>query len=155
MNVQTYAGVTFALVCASLAQLARTQLGKSFSVTPKAKELVTHGLYSRLRHPMYLFLDLTICGIAFAVHQWYVLLLLVILFHSRLETLAKSTVFFVRNSVNSSRHIVELRGSERLVGHTELSFAPWDCFRIDGDWLARLRQTGIASNLLTEQNRTI
>jgi protein-S-isoprenylcysteine O-methyltransferase Ste14 len=79
MNVQTYAGVTLALVCASLAQLARTQLGKSFSVTPKAKELVTHGLYSRLQHPMYLFLDLTICGIALAVHQWYVLLLLVIL----------------------------------------------------------------------------
>ena len=79
MNGQTYAGVTLALVCASLAQLARTQLGKSFSVTPKAKELVTHGLYSRLQHPMYLFLDLTICGIALAVHQWYVLLLLVIL----------------------------------------------------------------------------
>ena len=79
MNVQTYAGVTLALVCVSLAQLARTQLGKSFSVTPKAKELVTHGLYSRVQHPMYLFVDLTICGIALAVHQWYVLLLLVIL----------------------------------------------------------------------------
>jgi protein-S-isoprenylcysteine O-methyltransferase Ste14 len=79
MNVQTYAGVTLALVSASLAQLARTQLGKSFSVTPKAKDLVTHGLYSRLQHPMYLFLDLTICGIALAIHQWYVLLLLAIL----------------------------------------------------------------------------
>jgi protein-S-isoprenylcysteine O-methyltransferase Ste14 len=79
MNAQTYAGVTLALVSASLAQLARMQLGKSFSVTPKAKDLVTHGLYSRLRNPMYLFLDLTICGIALAVQQWYVLLLLVIL----------------------------------------------------------------------------
>ena len=79
MNVQTLTGVGFALVSMSLAHLARMQLGKSFSVTPKAKELVTHGLYSRLQNPMYLFLDLTICGIALAVHYWYVLLLLVIL----------------------------------------------------------------------------
>ena len=79
MNVQTYAGVMLALVSASLTQLARTQLGNSFSVTPKAKDLVTHGLYSRLQHPMYLFVDLSICGIALAVHQWYVLLLFVIL----------------------------------------------------------------------------
>jgi protein-S-isoprenylcysteine O-methyltransferase Ste14 len=79
MNVQTYAGVMLALVSASLAQLARRQLGNSFSVTPKAKELVTRGLYSRLQNPMYLFLDLTICGVALAVHKWYVLLLLVIL----------------------------------------------------------------------------
>jgi protein-S-isoprenylcysteine O-methyltransferase Ste14 len=28
---------------------------------------------------MYLFVDLTVCGIALAVHRWYVLLLLVIL----------------------------------------------------------------------------
>jgi protein-S-isoprenylcysteine O-methyltransferase Ste14 len=79
MNVQTYAGVALALVSVSLAQLARMQLGTSFSVTPKARELVTHGLYSRLQNPMYLFVDLAICGIALAVHQWYVLLLLIIL----------------------------------------------------------------------------
>ena len=79
MNVQTYAGVMLALVSASMAQLARMQLGTSFSVAPKAKNLVTHGLYARLQHPMYLFVDLTICGIALAVHRWYLLLLLVIL----------------------------------------------------------------------------
>jgi protein-S-isoprenylcysteine O-methyltransferase Ste14 len=79
MNVQTITGVTLALASISLAHLARMQLGKSFSVTPKAKALVTHGLYSRLRHPMYLFLDLTICGVALAAHSWYVLLILAIL----------------------------------------------------------------------------
>jgi protein-S-isoprenylcysteine O-methyltransferase Ste14 len=59
--------------------LSRVQLGKSFAVTPKAYDLVTHGLYSHLQHPMYVFVDLTICGIALAVHRWYVLLPLVIL----------------------------------------------------------------------------
>lgn len=79
MNVETFLGVVLAVVSFALVILARLQLGKSFSVTPKALDLVTHGLYSRLRHPMYIFADLTICGIALAAHCWYVLLLLAIL----------------------------------------------------------------------------
>lgn len=79
MNVVTVAGLALASAAFVLMILARVQLGKSFSVTPKAGELVTHGLYSRLRHPMYVFLDLTLCGIALATHRWYVLLPLVIL----------------------------------------------------------------------------
>ena len=79
MNVQTFAGLALAAISFALVVLARMQLGESFIVTPKANELVTHGLYSRLRHPMYVFVDLTICGIALAVSRWFVLLLLVIL----------------------------------------------------------------------------
>jgi len=52
------AGVAYVLVC-----LARVQLGASFSVRPRAKELVTHGLYSRVRNPMYLFVDLMLFGL--------------------------------------------------------------------------------------------
>lgn len=80
MSTETFAGVTLAAISFALAVVARVQLGKSFAVTPKATDLVTHGLYSRLQHPMYVFVDLTVCGIALAVHRWYVLLLLVILF---------------------------------------------------------------------------
>ena len=79
MNPTTVAGVLLAVISFSLVVLARVQLGKSFAVTPKANDLVTHGLYSRLQHPMYVFVDLTVCGIALAAHRWYVLLLLVIL----------------------------------------------------------------------------
>jgi protein-S-isoprenylcysteine O-methyltransferase Ste14 len=79
MIVETYVGVALASVSFALVILARVQLGKSFSVTPKARDLVTHGLYSRLRHPMYTFADLTVSGIALAMHRWYALLLLVIL----------------------------------------------------------------------------
>jgi protein-S-isoprenylcysteine O-methyltransferase Ste14 len=77
MNVETFAGVALATISFALVVLGRVQLGKSFAVTPNAKDLVTHGLYSRLQHPMYVFVDLTICGIALAVHRWYVLLPLV------------------------------------------------------------------------------
>jgi len=79
MNVETFAGLALSAISFALVVLARMQLGESFTVTPKANELVTHGLYSRLRHPMYVFVDLTICGIALAVNRWYVSLLLVIL----------------------------------------------------------------------------
>jgi protein-S-isoprenylcysteine O-methyltransferase Ste14 len=72
-------GATIGVVSAALAVLARLQLGRSFHVTPKALELVTHGLYARLQHPMYLFVDLTVCGIALALDRWSVLLLLAIL----------------------------------------------------------------------------
>jgi protein-S-isoprenylcysteine O-methyltransferase Ste14 len=79
VNVETLAGVALAAISFALVLLARAQLGKSFAVTPQAKDLVTHGLYSRLQHPMYVFVDLTVCGIALVVHRWYVLLFLVIL----------------------------------------------------------------------------
>ena len=79
MNPTTVTGVLLAVISFSLVMLARVQLGKSFAVTPQATELVSHGLYSRLQNPMYVFVDLTIVGIALAVHQWYVLLVLAIL----------------------------------------------------------------------------
>ncbi len=43
--------------------LARIQLGNSFSVEAKATKLVTTGLYSRIRNPIYLFGALMIGGI--------------------------------------------------------------------------------------------
>jgi protein-S-isoprenylcysteine O-methyltransferase Ste14 len=79
MNVETSVGVAFAAISFGLVILARLQLGKSFTVTPRASSLVTHGLYSRLRHPMFIFFDLTVCGMALALHRWYVLSLLAIL----------------------------------------------------------------------------
>ena len=79
MSVETAAGVTLALVSFGLVLLSRRQLGASFAFTPQAKGLVTHGLYSRIQHPMYLFVDLTICALALASRRWYVLLPLLIL----------------------------------------------------------------------------
>jgi protein-S-isoprenylcysteine O-methyltransferase Ste14 len=42
--------------------LARVQLGASFSVKAKARALVTHGLYSRIRNPIYVFGSIMIAG---------------------------------------------------------------------------------------------
>jgi protein-S-isoprenylcysteine O-methyltransferase Ste14 len=53
------------LTAASLLFLnaARLQLGGSFSVTPRARNLVTTGLYSRIRHPVYVFGQLLLLGL--------------------------------------------------------------------------------------------
>ena len=47
------------------------QLGKSFAVTPQAKELVTLGLYSRIRNPIYVFVDVMIFGLIVAQHLYW------------------------------------------------------------------------------------
>ena len=47
--------------------VGRRQLGESFSVMPEAKSLVTTGLYSRLQHPMYVFLDLFLAAVIVAL----------------------------------------------------------------------------------------
>ena len=72
-------GAFVALASFALLLVARVQLGKAFAVTPQAKGLVTAGLYSRLRHPMYLFVDLTLIGVALATGTWYPLVPLAIL----------------------------------------------------------------------------
>ena len=57
------AGAVIGLPSFALFILARIQLGGSFSVRAKAQTLVTHGLYSRIRNPIYVFGGLVIAGI--------------------------------------------------------------------------------------------
>ena len=73
------AGVVIGLPSVVLLVLARIELGGSFSVRPKAQTLVTHGLYSRIRNPIYLFGALAIAGIFLDMNQPLYLWLLVVL----------------------------------------------------------------------------
>jgi protein-S-isoprenylcysteine O-methyltransferase Ste14 len=59
--------------------LARYQLGSAFSVSAKASRLVTTGVYSRLRNPIYVGSPLFIIGLAlFTMNLWILALLIVI-----------------------------------------------------------------------------
>jgi protein-S-isoprenylcysteine O-methyltransferase Ste14 len=62
-------GLAISVPSALLLVIARYQLGGSFSVAPKARALVTHGLYSRIRNPMYVFSGLTILGLVIALQS--------------------------------------------------------------------------------------
>ncbi|MDQ2835692.1 MAG: isoprenylcysteine carboxylmethyltransferase family protein [Acidobacteriota bacterium] len=50
--------------------IARWQLGTSFSVRAKAGALVTTGLYSRIRNPIYLFGGLVTVGLSLFASVW-------------------------------------------------------------------------------------
>jgi protein-S-isoprenylcysteine O-methyltransferase Ste14 len=65
------AGAVLAVVGYSTFVTARLQLGKSFAVTPQAKELVTLGLYSRIRNPIYVFVDVMIFGLILTLHLYW------------------------------------------------------------------------------------
>ena len=72
-------GAILAVIGYILALTARVQLGKSFSVRPEARALVSHGLYARIRNPMYVFADLMVFGFIFFLRLYWVLALLAVL----------------------------------------------------------------------------
>jgi protein-S-isoprenylcysteine O-methyltransferase Ste14 len=78
-NVWRTIGLIIALPSLILLFIARFQLGRSFAVTPQAKVLVTHGLYSRIRNPMYVFAFLLVTGLLVALQKVYLFPLLAVL----------------------------------------------------------------------------
>jgi protein-S-isoprenylcysteine O-methyltransferase Ste14 len=61
---------------------ARYQLGKSFSLRPEAHQLITHGIYSKIRNPIYVFGVIAIAGLVLVLHRpllWLLLLALVVM----------------------------------------------------------------------------
>jgi protein-S-isoprenylcysteine O-methyltransferase Ste14 len=62
-NTLRWVGLIIAILAAVPFFVARYQLGKSFSVTPQARELVTHGIYSKIRNPIYVFSTLFVIGL--------------------------------------------------------------------------------------------
>jgi protein-S-isoprenylcysteine O-methyltransferase Ste14 len=63
-------GAVIACISLPLLVTARIQLGSSFSVRAKARKLVTTGLYSRFRNPVYLFSALFLAGLSMFVSVW-------------------------------------------------------------------------------------
>jgi len=72
-------GLIVALPSLILLFIARFHLGRSFSVTPQARKLVTTGLYLKIRNPMYVFSFLLVFGFLLALQEPYLLLLLLVL----------------------------------------------------------------------------
>jgi protein-S-isoprenylcysteine O-methyltransferase Ste14 len=74
------AGLVVSIPCCVLLAIARIQLGRAFSVRAKATTLVTTGIYSRIRNPIYLFGSPAIMGLAlFANRPWLLLAFVIII----------------------------------------------------------------------------
>jgi protein-S-isoprenylcysteine O-methyltransferase Ste14 len=63
-------GIVLAALSFPLWILARIQLGTAFSIMPRARGLVTSGLYARMRHPIYVFGTLAALGGLLALQIW-------------------------------------------------------------------------------------
>jgi len=71
------AGLIVMTIALILLTVSRIQLGNSFSLTPQAKKLVTHGIYSRIRNPIYFFGTFVFTGLFLFLDRPWLLLLVV------------------------------------------------------------------------------
>lgn len=78
-NASRVASLALAVPSLTLLFVARFQLGRSFAVTPLAKQLVTHGLYSKIRHPIYVFSFLLVLSLFIALQRPTLVVLAVLL----------------------------------------------------------------------------
>jgi protein-S-isoprenylcysteine O-methyltransferase Ste14 len=74
------AGLSLLIVGFILWTVARFQLGASFAVKAEARQLVTRGLYSKIRNPIYVFGSMVMAGgiLVFGKPVWLLIFLLVI-----------------------------------------------------------------------------
>src|SRR5438105_14380313 len=68
-------GAVLVFVSGALLITARLQLGASFSVQARAKKLVTTGLYSKIRNPIYVFAEFFLIGLGLMLGLWPLLVL--------------------------------------------------------------------------------
>ena len=78
-TAQQIIGIAIAVPALCLWMLARIQLRGSFAVTAQARHLVTHGLYSKIQNPVYVFGALLIAGLIVFAGQPRFFLLFVLL----------------------------------------------------------------------------
>jgi protein-S-isoprenylcysteine O-methyltransferase Ste14 len=72
-------GLLVALLGLAGVILSRYTLGKSFSISPKATALVTHGIYSRIRNPIYVCSMFFLVGVFLILRRPELLLIFVVL----------------------------------------------------------------------------
>ena len=68
-DLQRCLGIGLTLAGLAGIAVARYQLGRSFSVRPEAHKLVTHGIYSKIRNPIYVFGAVVVAGLVLVIHQ--------------------------------------------------------------------------------------
>jgi protein-S-isoprenylcysteine O-methyltransferase Ste14 len=76
-NAKRYIGTGLAVVGVSFIAVARYQLGRPFSVKAEAHQLVTTGLYSKIRNPIYVFGIVMLIGLVLVLQNpagWLVVL---------------------------------------------------------------------------------
>ncbi|HEV2351040.1 MAG TPA: isoprenylcysteine carboxylmethyltransferase family protein [Terriglobia bacterium] len=88
-DARFFAGIPIAAIGFILWMIARVQLGKSFAIRAEARALVTTGLYSKIRHPIYFFAGIAFTGLFVAWGQLFPLLGFFIIYSSQILRIRK------------------------------------------------------------------
>jgi len=73
-------GTAVAAIAIVLWAIARLQRASSFLISAQGRRLVTHGVYSKIRNPIYIFAGLGYLGLFIALGNWVALALFVLLY---------------------------------------------------------------------------
>jgi protein-S-isoprenylcysteine O-methyltransferase Ste14 len=103
-----YAALFLSAACAVLWFIARWELGDAFSVGPEARRLVTYGLYSKIRHPIYVFGTMAFLFVVLAFMGWqavviWVVVILIQVGRARREERAMAATFGAAYAAYRSR----------------------------------------------------
>jgi len=74
-NVYSVIGLILTIPSLVLFTISRIQLGRSFQVSAKANDLVTEGVYKKIRHPVYFFGLIFILGVIIFIQVFYLLII--------------------------------------------------------------------------------
>lgn len=74
-----YAGLLLSVTSFICWVMSRRELGNSFTVWPRARKLITTGMYSKIRHPIYFFSFLSLAGLIIAFQKPLLSILLLLL----------------------------------------------------------------------------
>ena len=80
--------------------IAKKQLGKAFQVKAEAKFITTKGLYSKFRHPMYLFSCLTYLGVLISFWNLYLIIPYIVLVIFQITRARKEEKVFINKFGN-------------------------------------------------------
>jgi protein-S-isoprenylcysteine O-methyltransferase Ste14 len=86
---------------------ARIQLGDSCTFAPESKKLVRHGLYSKIRNPVYIFGIIFMTGYILIINQLYLLLLIIIIIPIQIYRAHVEAILLEKHFGDSYRNYVE------------------------------------------------
>ena len=81
-DLQRDVGTALVIVGVIGLAVARYQLGRSFAIRAEAHQLVTRGIYSRIRNPIYVSGTILISGFVLIIHRpagWLIVLAIIVL----------------------------------------------------------------------------
>jgi protein-S-isoprenylcysteine O-methyltransferase Ste14 len=79
LTISSYIGIALMIPALFMFTAGRLQLGSSFQTSAEAKNLVTEGIYKKIRHPIYISGLILILGFIFITQQFLILIVWVAL----------------------------------------------------------------------------